>query len=147
MKKTANATPKAPVRAKARPPPRKMRPIHRAACDDDVEALMKLLREGADPNDVGPLAMTPLHYAAEANAARAAWTLIESGATVDSVDRYGRTPLWVAVYYSDDTGKVIGVLRKAGADPYFPTDGGQTPLVLARQIANVDRAQFFADLP
>jgi ankyrin repeat protein len=136
------------VRSKAKPPPRRINPVHRAALIDDIESLIRLLREGADPNDVGRDGMTPLHFAAHGYSCRAAWALIESGAQVDKTDRHGRTPLWMAVYGGKKGGEMIRLLRKSGADPYLRIEKGvPSPLELARQIADIDVKQYFADLP
>jgi hypothetical protein len=42
---------------------------------------------------------------------------------------------------------LIELLRQRGADPLRANDSGQTPLGLARMIANYDVGRFFADLP
>ncbi|WP_263972339.1 hypothetical protein [Spongiactinospora rosea] len=41
---------------------------------------------------------------------------------------------------------MIELLRRWGADPFKANSSGQTPLGLARLIANYDVARFFADL-
>jgi ankyrin repeat protein len=69
-----------------------------------------------------------------------------SGARVDPVNRHGNTPLWDAVFNSKGRGELIELLRAAGADPRYANAAGQTPLSLARLIANYEVAQFFSDL-
>jgi hypothetical protein len=52
-----------------------------------------------------------------------------------------------AVFESRGRGDVIELLRANGADPRKGNAHGQTPVGLARLIANFDVARFFADLP
>lgn len=65
---------------------------------------------------------------------------------MDAVNSYGNTPLFTAVFNSRGHGELIKLLRHHGADPSRPNSTGQTPIGLARLIANYDVAQFFADL-
>jgi hypothetical protein len=44
-------------------------------------------------------------------------------------------------------GEVIVLLRAAGADPYAKNNSGNSPISVARSIANFPVAQFFSDLP
>jgi len=60
---------------------------------------------------------------------------------------HGNTPLCLAVFSSKGDGELIRLLRSKGADPFHRNRAGQTPVALARQIANYDIARFFADLP
>ncbi len=73
-------------------------------------------------------------------------TLLDAGASVDVENTYGNTPLFVAVLNSRGRGDIIGLLRSRGADPLHVNASGQTPVGLARLIANYDVAQFFSDL-
>ncbi|HZM82946.1 MAG TPA: ankyrin repeat domain-containing protein [Candidatus Limnocylindrales bacterium] len=62
------------------------------------------------------------------------------------MNKFGNTPLFVAVFNSQGRGDLIQLLRGAGADPFKQNSSGQTPVGLARLIANYDVAQFFVDL-
>ncbi len=73
--------------------------------------------------------------------------LLDCGAQVDAVNVFGNTPLFVAVFNSKGRGQLITLLREKGADPYKANRARQTPIGLARLIANYDVAHFFADLP
>jgi ankyrin repeat protein len=44
-------------------------------------------------------------------------------------------------------GEVIELLREAGADPYAENKTGNSPISVARSIANFSIAQFYSDLP
>jgi ankyrin repeat protein len=126
--------------------PYRRAPLHYASADDDVERVTALLAEGADVNAADIEGFTPLHFACGADAVNAVRVLLDSGASLESVNRFGNTPLWVAVANSRGVGDVILLLRERGADPYVVNKHGQTPLGLARLIANYDVSQFFADL-
>jgi hypothetical protein len=59
---------------------------------------------------------------------------------------YRLPPLWTAVFNSHGDGTLIRLLRDRGADPRAENSRGQSPLGLARLIANYPVAAFFADL-
>jgi uncharacterized protein len=89
---------------------------------------------------------TALHFAVQQGAISAAGVLLAAGAQVDAVNSDGNTPLFTAVFNSHGHGELIKLLRHHGADSCHPNSTGQTPVGLARLIANYDVAQFFADL-
>jgi len=113
---------------------------------DDVEAVSALLAAGVGPDIADRGGDTALHFAAQEGAARAAARLLEAGAQVDPVNSYGNTPLFTAVGNSRGNGELIGLLRGRGADPWRQNHYGQTPVGLARLIANYQVARFFDDL-
>lgn len=88
-----------------------------------------------------------MHFAAQEGSVTVAQLLLQQHARVDQTDRFGNTPLWTAVFNSRGDGRLIDLLRQGGADPLKANHSGQTPLGLARLIANYDVAQFVADLP
>jgi ankyrin repeat protein len=105
------------------------------------------LAAGDDPNASDRRGFTPLHLAAQEGALGVAQLLIGRGASVDQSNAFGNTPLFVAVFNCRGDETMIGLLRRGGADPLRASTSGQTPVGLARSIANYDVAQFFADLP
>jgi len=121
-------------------------PLHYAALANDADATSELLTGGADPNIADRRGFTPLHFAAQEGATTTAEILLAAGARVDATDSYGNTPLSTAVFNSRGRGDLIRLLRRYGADPWQANNTGQTPVGLARLIANYDVAQFFADL-
>lgn len=121
-------------------------PLHYAAVSNDVEAVRRHLVAGADPNAEDKQRFRPLHMAAQQDSAEAALALLEAGAEVDAVNRHGNTALFVAVFNSRGDGRVITLLREHGADPFIANAHGQTPVGLARLIANFPIAAFFDDL-
>ena len=121
-------------------------PLHYAALENDVEAVVRALGTGTSPDVADRQGFTPLHLAAQDFAQAAAVALIAAGATVDAANNFGNTPLWVAVFNSKGRGTLIQLLRSHGADPLHANASGQTPVSLARLIGNYDVAQYFQDL-
>lgn len=109
-------------------------------------AVARLLAAGLDPNLGDKKGFVALHFAAQYWHLEAAGLLLAGGAEVDARNRYGNTSLWTAVFESRGRGELIELLRAAGADPHAVNRSGQTPLGLARLIANYDVRQYFADL-
>lgn len=106
-------------------------PVADAAARGDLEAVRRLLREGADVNAPHGDGMTALHWAAERGDAELADVLLYAGARVDAGTRIGHyTPLHLASRGAGAT--VVEVLLDAGSDPNASTtNSGATPLHLA----------------
>jgi ankyrin repeat protein len=121
-------------------------PLHAAALGGDVPEIERLIGVGANPNIGDNNGFTPLHFAAQGWHPDAASALLAGGAEVDRKNRFGNSPLFVAVFNSNGRGEMIHVLRSSGADPLSINASGQTPLGLAKLIANYDVIQYFADL-
>jgi ankyrin repeat protein len=120
--------------------------LHYAARDNDLKLATALVAGGTDVNALDAADCTALHFAASNWAVDVARFLLASGARVDPVNRHGNTPLWDAVFNSRGRGELIELLRAAGANPRHVNTAGQTPVGLARLIANYDVAKFFSDL-
>jgi ankyrin repeat protein len=120
--------------------------LHDAALTNDVRAADARLAAGDDPNASDLEGFTPLHFAAQEGAVEVARLLLGHGADVDCTNAYGNTPLFTAVFNSRGDGSVIELLRARGADPLRENLSCQTPVGLARLIANSDVARLFADL-
>ena len=120
--------------------------LHFAALTDDLAGARDLLLSGMSPDIQDEEGFTPLHFAAQEYSVSVAAALLEAGASIDLENRFGNTPLFVAVFNSKGRGALIKLLRSHGANPHHHNDYGQTPLGLARLIANYDVAQYFADL-
>ena len=106
-------------------------PVADAAARGDLEAVRRLLRDGADVNAPQGDGMTPLHWAAERDDAELADILLYAGARVDAGTRIGHyTPLHLAARRAGAT--VVELLLDAGGDPNASTtNSGATPLHLA----------------
>ena len=106
-------------------------PVADASARGDVEAVRRLLREGADVNAPQGDGMTALHWAAERDDAQLADVLLYAGARVDAGTRIGHyTPLHLAARGAGAT--VVELLLDAGSDPNASTtNSGASPLHLA----------------
>jgi ankyrin repeat protein len=121
--------------------------LHYAALENDVTAIERHLAAGDSPNSADKReGSCPLHFAAQQQAVEAAKALLDGGADVNAANRHGNTPLFVAVFNCRGDGRLITLLREHGADPYATNAAGQTPVGLARLIANYPVAEFFEDL-
>lgn len=121
-------------------------PLHSAVIDDDVLILKALLASGEPPDIQDRQGFTPLHLAAQQWSLPAATTLLDAGASVDVENAHGNTPLFVAVFNSHGRVELIRLLRSRGADPLHVNKSGQSPVGLAKLIANYDLAELFSDL-
>jgi uncharacterized protein len=121
-------------------------PLRAATIRGDLSAVRRLIASGADPDARDADGFTPLHLAAQEFHVDVAAALLEAGADANRQNRFGNGPLFVAVFNSNGRGQMIELLRSHGADPYAANSSGQTPVGLARLIANYDVSQFFRDL-
>jgi uncharacterized protein len=126
--------------------PQKRTPLHAAAVHGDLSELRSLIMSGADPSAADIDGFTPLHFAIQQSYVDAVSALLAAGADVNRRNRFGNGPLFTAVFNSRGRGEIIALLRARGADPYAANAQGQTPIGLARLIANYDVARFFADI-
>ena len=106
-------------------------PVADAAARGDLEAVRRLLRDGADVNASQGDGMTALHWAAERDDAELADVLLYAGARLDAGTRIGHyTPLHLAARSAGAT--LVELLLDAGGDPNAnTTNSGATPLHLA----------------
>lgn len=121
--------------------------LHYASSEGDFNKVKSLIDNGTNVNLKDKEGWTPLHFAAQSQNTSIVLMLIEASAEIDACNSHGNTPLFNAVFNYTDDGSVIEILRKHGADPYKSNSYGQTPIGLARLIANYDVAKFFEDLP
>jgi uncharacterized protein len=120
--------------------------LHHAAAQGDVIKVRDLIQQGFAADAADHQGFTPLHFAAQEYHVDAARALLDAGAAVDAKNKFGNTPLGVAVFNSRGRGELISLLRERGADPYLENAYGNSPLSLARKIANYNIRQYFADL-
>jgi ankyrin repeat protein len=120
--------------------------LHYSALEGTAEQARALLAAGENPDLGDRDGFTPLHLAAQKGNLAVATVLLDAGAEVDPVNKYGNSPLFVAVFNSQGRGDVIELLRQHGADSRKVNTSGQTPVGLARLIANYDVKQFFEDI-
>ncbi len=113
-------------------------PVADAAQQGDLDAVRRLLREGADVNAPQGDGMTALHWAAERGDASLCEVLLYAGARVDAGTRIGHyTPLHLAARAANEA--VLGLLLRAGSDPNaVTTNSGAAPLHLAAASGDRD---------
>ena len=102
-----------------------------AAQDGDLDAVLALVRSGADVTATRGDGMSALHLAAERGQAHVAAVLIDAGAPLEAGTRIGAyTPLHIAARRG--SGEIVRALLDAGVDPNrLTTTSGVTPLHLA----------------
>ena len=106
-------------------------PVAAAAQRGDLDAVRRLLRDGADVNAAQGDGMTALHWAAERGDEVLGEVLIYAGARMDAGTRIGHyTPLHLAARGAH--APVVTLLLEAGSDPAARTsNSGASPLHLA----------------
>ncbi|MGA9760895.1 MAG: ankyrin repeat domain-containing protein [Gaiellaceae bacterium] len=114
---------------------------------EDVDEVNRVIADGADVNDSDKDGFTPLHFAAQNRSPEIASVLISAGANVNASDTHGNSPLWVAIFSYEGDGSIVQLLLDNKADPYHKNKAGNTPVGLARTIANYDVAKYFDNIP
>lgn len=104
-------------------------PLGLAAERGDAATCRTLLKDGADPDGVGPRGNRPLHYAAYEGHAKAAELLLTHDADANARNDVGCTPLHNAS--TRGHGDVVASLIAAGADVNAVDVDGVTPLHVA----------------
>jgi cytochrome c2 len=115
-------------------------PIHDAVKNGSAEDVARLLKSGADIDEVDFLAGSPLHIAAVRGKDQVIGILIENGADLNTVE-FGNsaTPLhWAALAGHINTAER---LIAAGADLDARTDFDDTPLIVALDNGKLDVAK------
>jgi len=112
---------------------------------DDVQAVAKAIREGADVNAFYPsgASLTALAKAAESDSLKVAKLLIEKKADVNLSDQRGGTALKQAAL--NNSTNVAELLLKQKADANAQDKSGYTPLMFASEAGFYDVAQLLID--
>ena len=113
-------------------------PVADAAMRGDAEAVMALIKSGADVNAPQGDGMTALHWAALDGHPDIAQTLVYAGARIDPITRLGAyTPLHLAA--KGGRVEIVGILLGAGANVEARTStGGATAMHLAAQAGSAE---------
>jgi ankyrin repeat protein len=113
-------------------------PVADAAMRGDMEAVLAMIRQGADANEAQGDGMTGLHWAAQRGDLEMAELLITAGANVHAGTRIGRyTPLHLASRAG--SAPLAQALLEAGSNVHaVTTNSGVTPLHLAAESGGAD---------
>jgi uncharacterized protein len=105
-------------------------PLHSAVLANDLGAVLKLLRSGANPSAANRYGITPLSLAAENNNATMFETLLKAGADPQAVLPGGQTLLMTAARTGNPD--IVRMLLGQGADPKAQeSTDGETALMWA----------------
>ena len=123
----------------------RLRPLHLAARNGNVELVTALLEAGADlaggNHDDG---FTPLHFAAESGSADTVTVLLAAGADFEAFSEKGRlTPLHMAAGYG--TAEAAAVLVEAGAGLEVRSGKCATALHVAAALGNAETVVMLLD--
>lgn len=89
----------------------------------DIQAIARMIKEGADPNAQDDNGFSPLHFAAQESLPEAARLLLDAGADPNIKNAFGNTPLFRAG--NTERGiQLIKMLLDASADPFVPNHYG-----------------------
>jgi ankyrin repeat protein len=118
--------------------------LHWAAYNNDLDAVKRLLSEGADPNAVNRFGVTPLHEAATVGNAEMLKALLDAGADANAAFGEGETVLMTAARTGD--AESVRALLAHGADADAREQWhGQTALMWAAIENHADIVQILLD--
>ncbi|NLB56194.1 MAG: hypothetical protein GX811_10610 [Lentisphaerae bacterium] len=100
-------------------------PIHQAAFTGNTEALVELIKNGADVNAGNAEKWSPLHFAIWNNNLKSAQLLISEHAEIDAQTSDGKTPLHLAVYMNNPA--AVQILLDNYANTEISDKDGKTP--------------------
>ena len=106
-------------------------PLHYAAVDGDIEALVALLDSGSSINAQDDNGWTALHFATQGCHSKIVEELLSRGAASDLVNSHGNSPLWVGIMNARGNFSIVKSLLAAGADPDRKNAHGRSPRDMA----------------
>jgi len=118
--------------------------LHWAAYRNDLDAVKRLLAEGADPNAVNRFGVTPLHEAATIGNAAMLEALLDAGGDANAAFGEGETVLMTAAR-AGDTASVKTLLAHGGKPDATENWHGQTALMWAALENHADIVQLLID--
>jgi hypothetical protein len=118
-------------------------PLSLAARAGQTELVREMLRQGADPDQVGASGMTPLGAAAWAGHELVVRDLLRQGARVDVPGRTGQLPLHLACAAGQV--RTMALLMKQGADWREPNRQGRHALDEAALFGQIGAMQALLD--
>ena len=118
--------------------------LHWAAYRNDLDAVKRLLAEGADPNAVNRFGVTPLHEAATVGNAAMLEALLDAGGDANAAFGEGETVLMTAAR-AGDVASVKTLLAHGGKPDATENWHGQTALMWAAIENHADIVQLLID--
>jgi hypothetical protein len=109
-----------------------------AALKNDNEAMIQMLKAGANPNEARFFGWTALHIAVVQSNDAMTKTLLAYGADLAAVDGNGNTPLMWAVGAEVPNPALLEELLKQGADPSVKNKMGEAALNWAARRGNME---------
>jgi len=113
----------------------KLKTLHDAARDGDIDQVQLLLSQGANVNEKNRMGWTPLHTAIRNRRLALIEPLIAKGADINAADNRGQTPLMAAIYIGQKD--AVELLIAKGADVNLMA-GGDNALSLAKKRRNTE---------
>ncbi|HEY3519102.1 MAG TPA: ankyrin repeat domain-containing protein, partial [Gammaproteobacteria bacterium] len=118
--------------------------LHWAAYRNDLDAVKRLLSEGADPNAANRFGVTPLHEAATVGNAAMLEALLDAGGDANAAFGEGETVLMTAAR-AGDVASVKALLAHGGQPDTTEAWHGQTALMWAAIENHADVVQLLID--
>ena len=129
--------------------PNNWTPLYRAARDNNLPTVTRLLAQGADPNVKDNHGWTPIFQAARSGNAQMVRELMDKGAAVDLQSDLKETPLHLAAQSGDaDTIRAVAVDKNGNAMVNVNAEdaNGQRPLHYAAKKGSEDAVKQLLDL-
>ena len=110
-----------------------------AVREDDVDAVKRLLQQGADINATDDTGNTPLINAARYGHLAIVRVLLDNGAKVDERNKLGTSALMMTIYqtYSPAQAMIVRLLLEKGANMDFKNLKGETALDIATSLSRL----------
>jgi len=109
-------------------------PLHYAALDGDLDALVRLLEAGSFADAQDDNGWTALHFAAQDRHSKILHELLKRRANPNLVDSHGNGPLWVALMNARGDFTIVKMLLAAGADLDCKNAHGRSPRDIATSM-------------
>lgn len=111
--------------------------INRAVLEENIEALKKLLKDGADANKKFDESL-PIHFAALNDNLEMVKLLAPKTKRINEQNKHERTAIYLGVSSHQDSAEIVRVLLDFGADPKIKDRDGDVPLHRAASRSSIE---------